>query len=299
MTRLPTVDAVSSTGASAEPPERSLLRAARGLALSCHPFPSLAVTGLVAGMAALAGATPARGALVTIAILGGQLSIGWSNDALDAGRDRAVQRRDKPTAAGVISPRVTGIAAALGVVAAVAVSAPLGWRVCVITVAGVACGWAYNFGAKATALSWLPYGIAFGTLPAVATFASPAARWPAAWVTAAGFLLGVAAHLANVLPDLRADEATGIRGLPHRLGARASAAVGAVLLAASAVVVLLGSAGHVGLLTATGVAATIVVAVWATIAAWRNPSSRVYFFAVIVIAAIDLVSFAVSGAALD
>src|SRR5665647_499792 len=30
-----------------------------------------------------------------------------------------------------------------------------------------------------------------------------------------------AAHLANVLPDLGDDVATGIRGLPHRIGARA------------------------------------------------------------------------------
>jgi 4-hydroxybenzoate polyprenyltransferase len=34
-----------------------------------------------------------------------------------------------------------------------------------------------------------------------------------------GALLGVGAHLLNALPDLADDEATGVRGLPQRLGA--------------------------------------------------------------------------------
>ena len=39
-----------------------------------------------------------RVALVTAAVLCGQLSIGWSNDLVDLARDRAVGRRDKPLA---------------------------------------------------------------------------------------------------------------------------------------------------------------------------------------------------------
>ena len=38
---------------------------------------------------------------------------------------------------------------------------------------------------------------------------------------ATGALLGVGAHLLNALPDLADDEATGVRGLPQRLGATA------------------------------------------------------------------------------
>ena len=47
----------------------------------------------------------------------------------------------------------------------------------------------------------------------------------------AGALLGVAAHFANVLPDLADDRRTGVSGLPHRLGARASGTIPFVLLA--------------------------------------------------------------------
>ena len=43
--------------------------------------------------------------------------------------------------------------------------------------------------------------------------------WPPAWMMATGAVLGVGAHLLNALPDLADDDATGVRGLPQRLGA--------------------------------------------------------------------------------
>ncbi len=65
----------------------------------------------------------------------------------------------------------------------------------------------------------MPYAVAFGCLPVFAVLADPGASMPPAWVPVAGALLGVGAHLVNVLPDLVDDEAaTGVRGLPHRLG---------------------------------------------------------------------------------
>ena len=61
---------------------------------------------------------------------------------------------------------------------------------------------------------------------------------------AAGALLGVGAHLVNVLPDLADDEATGVRGLPHRIGARRLPVVAAGVLAAGSLVVALGAGCH-------------------------------------------------------
>src|SRR5450759_3294516 len=205
----------------------------RGLALSCHPIPSVAVTALSAGLVALAELPIGRGALVTVAVLTGQLSIGWSNDYLDAERDRAVLRSDKPVATGAMKPRVAGIAAVVSLIVTLELSAALGWPGGAAALAIVLCGWVYNLGLKATVLSWLPYAIAFGMLPAVATLSASPARWPAAWALTAGALPGVAAHLANVLPDLREDDATGVRGLPHRLGAKATALAGAGILLAA------------------------------------------------------------------
>src|SRR5450759_343109 len=88
----------------------------RALALSCHPIPSLAVTTLTAGLAGLAGLPLGRGVLVTAAVFTGQLSIGWSNDYIDAERDRAVHRSDKPLAAGEVAPRVAGIATVVALI---------------------------------------------------------------------------------------------------------------------------------------------------------------------------------------
>ena len=267
----------------------------RGLVLSCHPLPSVAVTTLAAGLAALAGLSVGRAALVTAAVFTGQLSIGWSNDYLDAERDRAVRRSDKPVAVGAVAPRVAGIAAVAALIVTIALSAALGWPGGAAALVIVLCGWIYNLGLKGTALSWLPYAIAFGMLPAVATLSASPSRWPAAWALSAGALLGVAAHLANVLPDLREDVATGIRGLPHRLGARATALTAAAILLAASAAILFGPGGRAGLWGWVGFLAAVLVAGVAATAAYRDPSSRRFFQATILIAGLDLTFFALSG----
>lgn len=267
----------------------------RALALSCHPVPSMAVTALTGGLAALAGLPLRCGALVTAAVLTGQLSIGWSNDYLDAERDRAVRRSDKPVASGAVAPRVAGTAAGVALILTLALSASLGWPGGAAALVVVACGWLYNLGLKATVLSWLPYAIAFGMLPAVATLSASPSRWPATWALTAGALLGVAAHLANVLPDLREDLATGVCGLPHRLGARATALTGTAILLAVSAVILFGPGGQPSRWRWAGFIAQVLMAGTATANTYRNPSSRRFFLATILIAALDLVFFALNG----
>jgi len=267
----------------------------RALALSCHPIPSVAVTALGAGLAALAGLSVGRAVLVTAAVFTGQLSIGWSNDYLDAERDRAVRRSDKPVAVGAVAPHVAGIGAVVALIVTIALSAALGWPGGAAALVIVVCGWLYNLGLKGTVLSWLPYAIAFGMLPAVATLSASPSRWPAAWALSAGALLGVAAHLANVLPDLREDVATGIRGLPHRLGARATALTAAAILLAASAAILFGPGGRAGLWGWVGFLAAVLVAGVAATAAYRDPSSRRFFQATILIAGLNLTFFALSG----
>jgi 4-hydroxybenzoate polyprenyltransferase len=108
-------------------------------------------------------------------------------------------------------------------------------------------------------------------------------------------LLGVAAHLANVLPDLGDDVATGIRGLPHRIGARTTALTAAAILLTASAVILFGPVGQPGTWRWAGFAAAVLVAGGAARIAYRDPSSRRFFRAIILIAALDLVSFAFSG----
>jgi len=272
-----------------------LLRPIRALALACHPIPSAAVTAITAGLAGLADLPVGRGALVTGTVLASQLSVGWSNDYLDAARDRAAGRPDKPVATGALSPGVVRVAALAALAVTVALSGALGWPAGAVAVVAVGSAWAYNLGLKASALSWLPYAVSFAALPAVATLAASPPRWPGVWAVAAAALLGVAAHLANVLPDLKDDLATGIRGLPHRIGATATALTAAALLLAGSAVILIGPAGSPGRWRWASFGAAALVALVSARLATRDPSSRRFFLAIIVIAALDVVAFAFAG----
>nr|WP_198663898.1 UbiA family prenyltransferase [Jiangella endophytica] len=214
--------------------------AATGLARACHPEPALAVTALAGLLALRSGLDASTLVLVVAAVLTGQLTVGWSNDLIDAGRDRAVGRADKPLATGRVSARTVGVAVAVAAVACVALSLALGPAAGSLHLALVGCAVAYNLVLKRTALSWLPYAVAFGLLPAVVSLAHDPPTWPPWWILTAGALLGVGAHLLNVLPDLEDDAATGVRGLPHRLGPARTRLIAVSLLALASALVVLG-----------------------------------------------------------
>ncbi len=183
-------------------------------------------------------------------MLTGQLSIGWSNDLLDRGRDATSARADKPLAAGAVDPAAVLRATVLSLVATVPLSLALGAAAGLAHLGVVAGGWAYNLGLKAGALSWLPYATSFGLLPAVPVLADGAR--PPLWLCAAGALLGVGAHLFNALPDVEDDAGTGVRGLPVRLGRLPTRVLGCLLLVAAVAVLAVLPPGPPG---ATGWAA--------------------------------------------
>ncbi|MEV4944925.1 UbiA family prenyltransferase [Streptomyces sp. NPDC053755] len=226
-----------------------------GLALSCHPGPVAAVSALTVALCVLVGLSAPRCLLVGGAVLTGQLSVGWCNDAFDVRRDAAAGRRGKPVARGAVSPGAVWAAAFGALALCVPLSLACGLLAGAVHLTGVAAAWAYNVRLKATALSWLPYAIGFGTLPAVVTLSLPGHPWPAWWATAAGALLGVAAHLADSLGDIPDDVAAGIRGLPHRLGVTGTRLSLPVPLVAATAVLALGPEGTAGV---DGVAVALV-----------------------------------------
>jgi 4-hydroxybenzoate polyprenyltransferase len=199
--------------------------------LTSHPLPTAAVTGLVTVLA-IAAETPATTvAVLAGAVLAGQLSVGLLNDLIDVDRDRSSARRDKPLATGAISPRPVWIAFGCASAACVSLSVALGPAPALAHLTAVAGAWAYNLGLKSTVWSWLPYAVGFGLLPVAVWLVAPVAGMPPWWLVAAAASLGVGAHCANVLPDLAADRATGVHGLPHRLPERiVRAGTAAVLL---------------------------------------------------------------------
>jgi 4-hydroxybenzoate polyprenyltransferase len=258
-------------------------------------LPSIAVTAVSAGLVALADLPTGRGVVIVAAVFTGQLSVGWSNDYLDAARDLTVKRTDKPVATGAVSRQAVGIAAVSALVATSALSAVLGWPGGAVALLTVLSAWAYNLGVKATAWSWLPYVVSFGLSPAVVTLSALPPRWPPLWTMTVGALLGMAAHLANVLPDLREDLATGVRGIAHRIGARSTALATAGVLVATAAIILVGPPGQPGAWNWAGFAATVAIGAVAGRIAYADPNSRLFFRAIVVITALALVSFALSG----
>ena len=267
------------------------------LALSSHPGPSVVVSAVAAVLGIAVGLDPLHVAILGIAFLLGQLSVGLSNDWIDAERDRAVGRTDKPVAAGRVSVGTVRAASFVTVVAAIALSVPLGWLATLAHTVFILSAWSYNLGLKNTPVSVLPYIVSFGLLPMIATLARPVPTTAAAWALVLGALLGVAAHFANVLPDLDDDARTGIAGLPHRIGRTASGIVIWASLAAGAVTAFFGPAGEPSALQWIGLGVTLLLAV-AIAVMLRRPPTRLLFQLIIAAALVNVVLLSVSGARL-
>ncbi|MGW4630448.1 UbiA family prenyltransferase [Streptomyces rubiginosohelvolus] len=266
---------------------------ALGLALACHPGPALAVTALACALALGSGLGGSRSALITAAVLTGQLSVGWCNDAYDARRDARAGRRGKPAADGTVGAGAVWAAASVALAVCVPLSLACGVLAGTVHLAAVAAAWLYNLRLKATALSWLPYVAGFGVLPAAVALSVPGGPAPRWWTVAAGALLGFAAHLADTLPDIAEDRAAGIRGLPHRLGDRGTRLLLPLPLLGATAVLSFGPPGPVD----AGGAAALVLAGAAALAGpalgrrWRKAALA----GVAAVAAVDLALLLVRG----
>ncbi|WP_353952169.1 UbiA family prenyltransferase [Knoellia sp. S7-12] len=259
------------------------------LVRAAHIGPALAVTVLSALLGLAADLSLTLIAMVATAVLAGQLSVGWSNDLRDRNRDAAVGRSDKPLASGELRVRTVQVACALAVAATVLLSLLCGPLAGSVHLVCVASAWTYNLWLKGTIASWLPYAVSFGGLPIFVELVG--GQLPPAEVVVGGALLGVAAHLLNTVPDLAQDAATGIRGLPHRLGARASVLLAVGLLVTVTVLLLLTDSMSARPDPAVAVVAGLVVAVLAVLA--LVGTGRAPFYAAVGIAFTDVVTLVV------
>ena len=268
----------------------------QALIITSHPGPSLAITGLTTLLAAQAAPHGVGWALTASALLAGQLSIGWSNDACDAGRDAAAGRARQAAWRGATSARravwtTAGVGAAAGLAMALVVGPVTGG----LYALAVALGWAYNLGLKSSLASGVMYLLGFGLLPAYAASTlpgHPAARWQ---VTVGG-------RLARARRALRQRAARPGGGQGHRGGRPAPAggrpvgpgavrAVALALLLTASVLLLLGATRR--WVAIPGLVAALLLAV-----ASARGTGRVPFLAAIGIAAVDIVVFAAGGEAL-
>ncbi|WP_212987883.1 UbiA family prenyltransferase [Actinoplanes auranticolor] len=264
-----------------------------------HPEPGGAVT-LAMTLLALGVGHRGWSVLGVAAAIGAtQLSVGWVNDWLDADRDRVAGRTDKPVASGVVSRRTVGLAGLVASLAVPLLGLPFGPAAAIcVTLVGI-FALLYDWPLKSTPLSVLPYLVAFGLMPAFVVLALPGHPWPPAWLVAAGALLGGGAHFANVLPDLADDAATGVVGLPHRLGATGSQFAAAGLLLAATLTLVFGPDGAPswpGLAVAAAAAVVLPLGWYAGQRALRRGTRQVAMFrSVIVVALLDVVLLVSSG----
>jgi 4-hydroxybenzoate polyprenyltransferase len=269
--------------------------AVSGLARSCHPEACVAVAAVAVLLGVAVGADAGRIVLIGVAVLAGQLSVGWYNDYLDAGRDADAGRTDKPVASGAVSLRTVGVAAIVAGVACVPLSLAVGLLPGVLHLVAVASALAYDVWLKSMAVSVLPYLVSFGLLPLFVALGQPGAH-PPWWLPVAGGLLGAGAHFANTLPDLAEDRATGVRGLPHRIGTTASRWAAALLLLAVSVVLVLGPSGH--LLPRAILAGVSVIVLVVGLVVGARPGSRATFRAVLLVALLDVAQLVLAGSSL-
>jgi len=202
----------------------------KGLLKAAHFGPTLLVTAISFGFATYYWwEGPAY--VIAFGVFTGQLVVGWSNDLYDLEDDLKHQRTNKPLVSGLITKQYlikwlrfmvpfSFVANLLG---------PLGIKGGSVYMLGIACGVAYNFYFKFSMLSPLPYAIAFAALPSSVVISKDLN--PPTWMLFGGALFGMAAHFINVIKDMDQDQASGIKGLPQRLGKVKSIAAAAVLIA--------------------------------------------------------------------
>jgi len=97
--------------------------------------------------------------------------------------------------------------------------------------------------------------------------------------------------LANVVPDLADDLATGVRGWPQRLGSYARLLAPLPLALATGLLVI-APAGAIGVVG--WIALAVVAALLVTIVLWRNAP----FLVTIAIAAVSIITLVLRGDAL-
>ena len=176
--------------------------------------------------------------VIAVGVFCGQLVVGWSNDLIDYKDDLLHNREVKPLVSGEIS--VPLLQNCLRVILPIAILinlfGPLGFIGGGLSVFAIGWAVAYNFYFKFTIFSWLPFAVAFGSLPSCMALSK--GQMPTLWMWLGGALVGTAAHFLNVIKDMEQDKASGIKGLPQRFGSKASL-VSAFVLIATAVALLL------------------------------------------------------------
>jgi 4-hydroxybenzoate polyprenyltransferase len=213
-----------------------------------HPFPSFLNSGLVFGLAVLAGGGIDDAILLAAGMLGLQFCIGAVNDLIDEPVDREAKAW-KPIAAGIVSRRAaTAVALVAGGGGLVLAAVAAGVASLAMAAAMLACGLVYDLWLKPTAWAWLCFSVAFAILPVYAWYGGAGHLPPRPeFLLPLAALAGPLIQLSNGLADIERDTTAGIRTLATRLGHVRSLTVVASLVLVIHAIAWLTLATHVAL----------------------------------------------------
>jgi len=271
------------------------MRRLKALAKACHPLPTVTVSLVITAYAWSLGWSGWSLAAVFVTFFVGQLSVGWSNDAHDSNLDAKVGRAGKPTVAQEVSAQALWLAA----VAALSISIALSWLVAgwaggSFHVFALLMAWLYNIRLSRTVWSWLPYALAFGSVPAFLTYGFNDEP-PTLWSVAMFAIIGVSAHLANAMPDAESDASADMGGAVVSLGTRRSLLLCWLLLAVGSGILIV-----VSIRANAWLAALVTTAFFlAVIVGSRSRQRAAMFHAVIAVVVVNVAALVIITAIAD
>jgi 4-hydroxybenzoate polyprenyltransferase len=204
------------------------------------------VTGLLAWMidgSSLSGAELGR---LLLAMLGGQLLVGITNELIDSDADR-LSKPSKPIPAGLVSRRGAVLFGAGGLILMLVAGSSFGALSFSILLIGTGTGIAYSLWFKRSPFAWLPYLIALPLLPIWVAVSLDRFDPALLLLYPLGALAVLGVQLAQSIPDIDADRAAGIDSVTTRLGERRAlwlcwcSLLGSMLLASMGAVIRDGS----------------------------------------------------------
>lgn len=197
------------------------------LAQAAHPRQAV-IVAVGVGVGALAAGREAREvAVVTLAVLVGQVTLGWHNDIVDAERDADHGTPRKPVADGRLDAGSVWFAISIGVLLVIPLSLTTGIVAGLFHLGSVLVGMGGNLALRNGRLSFVTWAVQFACYPAYLSFGGwggadlgDPPSWPMVVLAA---LLGIGFHFVRSTWGLVADDADGWHTFPLRLGRRLGA----------------------------------------------------------------------------
>lgn len=203
------------------------------------------MTGLLAWIVGGSSLTGSELARLLLAMLGGQLVVGITNELVDSETDR-LTKPSKPIPAGLVSRRGAVLLGAVGLALMLIAGSSFGALSFLLLLIGTGTGVAYSLWFKRGAFAWLPYLIALPLLPIWVAVSLGRYEPALLMLYPLGALAVLSVQLAQSIPDIDADRAAGIDSVTTRLGETRSLWLCWGSLLASLALAIAGSMIHAG-----------------------------------------------------